>query len=426
MSKIKIIPNVLNGKINVPASKSIAHRLIIGAALSNGISHIDNISYSKDILATIDCLRNFGTEIEENGNKLIIKGSSGVKSKGGDFNCRESGSTLRFLIPIALTVENSVYFHGQGNLTVRPLNTYLKIFDEKNIKYSLNRGRLPLHIEGKLSCGIYNVEGDISSQFITGLLYSLPLLDGDSEINITTNLESKGYIDLTIDALNNFGIDIENKEYKKFIIKGNKTYSTGNYKVEGDYSQAAFFLAAGLLGGEINCLNLNLKSIQGDKAIIDIIRKMGGHIKIVGDNIKTQKSKTKGIIIDVSDCPDLVPILAVLASLSVGRTDIINAHRLRLKESDRLKAITTELNKLGADVSELNDSLIINGKESLDGGEVVCYNDHRIAMALAIAAIKCKNPVVINGSEAVTKSYPGFWEDYRKIGGNIVEQYLGQ
>lgn len=422
MSKVKIIPNILNGKIKVPSSKSIAHRLIIGAALSNGISHIDNISYSDDILATIDCLRNFGAEIEKNEDKLIIKGSSGVKLKGGDFNCRESGSTLRFLIPIALTKVNDVYFNGQGRLIKRPLNTYLKIFDEKNIKYRLNCGNLPLHVEGRLRSGIYNVEGGISSQFITGLLFSLPLLDGNSEINITSKLESRGYIDLTIDALRNFGINIENKEYKKFIIEGNKTYIPGDYKVEGDYSQAAFFLAAGLLGGEVSCLNLNLKSIQGDKVIIDIIRKMGGDIKIAGDYIKTQKSRTHGIVIDVSDCPDLVPVLAVLASLSNGKTEIINAKRLRLKESDRLKAITAELNKLGADVKEADDSLIINGRESLDGGIVASYNDHRIAMALSIAAIKCKDPVVINGSEAVTKSYPGFWEDYKKMGGNIIEQ----
>ena len=421
MSKIKIIPTGLNGIVNIPASKSISHRLIIAAALSNGISHIENISYSKDILATIDCLRNFGAEIRENKDSLIIKGCSGVKAKGKDLNCGESGSTLRFLIPAALTAENSVRFYGQGKLVERPLNTYLKIFDEKNIKYSLDNGKLPLHIEGKLKSGIYNVEGNVSSQFITGLLYSLPLLDGDSEINITSNLESKGYIDLTIDALKKFGIDVENIDYKKFIVKGDKTYRAGDFRVEGDFSQAAFFLAAGILGGEISCQGLNINSLQGDMAIINIIRKMGGDIRIEENHIKARKSETHGIVTDVSDFPDLVPILAVIASLSIGRTNIINASRLRLKESDRLKAITTQLNKLGADITELEDSLIINGRESLDGGEVISYNDHRIAMALSIAAIRCKNPVIINGSEAVAKSYPGFWEDYKKIGGNLVE-----
>lgn len=421
MSKIKIIPTGLNGKINIPSSKSIAHRLIIAAALSKGISHIENISYSKDILATIDCLRNFGAEIEENKHSLIIKGSSGVKAKGGNLNCSESGSTLRFLIPIALTVDNSVNFHGQGKLIERPLNTYFKIFDEKNIIYSLENGKLPLHLEGKLKSGIYNVEGNVSSQFITGLLYSLPLLDGNSEINITSNLESKGYIDLTIDTLKKFGIDIENKDYKKFLIEGNKTYKPGDFSVEGDFSQAAFFLAAGILGGNITCLGLNINSLQGDMEIINIIKKMGGDIKIEGNDIKAWKSGTHGIVIDVSDFPDLVPILAVIASVSRGETRIINASRLRLKESDRLKAISTELNKLGADVTELEDSLIINGRESLDGGAVVSYNDHRIAMALSIAAIKCKNPVIIDESYAVNKSYPGFWEDYKMIGGNLVE-----
>ncbi|MDV3426563.1 MAG: 3-phosphoshikimate 1-carboxyvinyltransferase [Bacillota bacterium] len=421
MSRIKIIPAGLNGKINIPSSKSISHRLIIAASLSKGISNIENISYSKDILATIDCLRNFGAEIEEKQHGLIIKGSSGVKFHGGNLNCSESGSTLRFLIPIALTVDNSVNFHGQGKLIERPLNTYFKIFDEKNIKYRLENGRLPLHLEGKLESGIYNVEGNVSSQFITGLLYSLPLLDGNSEINITSKLESKGYIDLTIDTLKKFGIDIENKDYKKFIIEGNKTYRAGDFRVEGDFSQAAFFLAAGILGGTVSCQGLNIASLQGDKEIINIIRKMGGDIKIEGNDIKASKSETHGIIIDVSDFPDLVPIIAVIASVSLGRTEIINASRLRIKESDRLKAISAELNKLGADVTELQDSLIINGRKNLYGGSVISYNDHRIAMALSIAAIRCKNPVTIDGIEAVNKSYPGFWEDYKMIGGNLVE-----
>lgn len=426
MSKIKIIPSELNGKINIPASKSVAHRLIIAASLSEGVSHIENISYSKDIRATIDCLRKLGADIKESKDKLVISGTSGSIKTGGSLNCSESGSTLRFLIPIALTEDNSLNFNGQGKLVERPLNTYFKIFDEKNIRYSLENGRLPLHLEGKLKSGIYNAEGNVSSQFITGLLYSLPLLDGNSEINITSNLESKGYIDLTIDTLEKFGIHIENKDYKKFIIEGNKKYRAGSFRVEADYSQAAFFLAAGIMGGKTLCQGLDINSLQGDKEIINIIRKMGGNIETEENYIKASKSDTHGIVIDVSDCPDLVPVLSVLASVSRGRTEIINASRLRLKECDRLRAVTTELSKLGADITEFKDSLIINGRENLDGGETVSYNDHRIAMALAVAAVRCKSPVIIDGCEAVNKSYPGFWEDYRKIGGNLVEQYMGQ
>jgi 3-phosphoshikimate 1-carboxyvinyltransferase len=303
----------------------------------------------------------------------------------------------------------------------RPLDSYYEIFNEKGIEYSTTEGVLPLKVSGKLTSGTYRVRGNISSQFITGLLYSLPLLEGNSKIEVTTKLESKGYIDLTLQVLKDFGIQIANNNYKEFSIKGPQRYHSRNYYIEGDYSQGAFFLVAGALGSSITCSGLNKSSLQGDKIILDILTAMGCTIEENDEGIRVNHSRTKGIEIDASNCPDLVPILAVLASLSKGETRIINAKRLRIKECDRLHAITTELNKLGANIIELEDSLIISGVNVLKGGEVNSHNDHRIVMALAMAATRATGQVIINNHSAVEKSYPNFFKDYFKLGGEYDE-----
>lgn len=427
MNSVRIEPSKLKGKIKIPSSKSLCHRAVICAALAQGESNIENVIFSNDIHATCEGMKNFGAEIENRSEQsLIVKGKFPLSLEKETIDCIESGSTIRFLIPIALLSNKKVVFKGRGKLVSRPLDTYYEIFQNQNIKYINNNGNLPLQIEGKLKSGIFEIKGNISSQFITGLMFALPLLEGDSKIIITTELESKGYVDLTLDMLNKFGIKIENNNYKEFLIKGNQRYINRDYKVEGDFSQAAFWLTAGILGEEIEAEDLNINSLQGDKAILDLIRKMGGNILIDNDLVKAKASKTKGIIIDASQCPDLVPILTVLAALSQGETKIINAERLRIKESDRLKAISTELNKLGADVKELEDGLIINGKQKLTGGIVDSWNDHRIAMALAVASIKCTEPVTITNSSAVNKSYPHFWEDFKKLGGKVYECNMGQ
>lgn len=427
MNCVKIKPNKLSGNINIPPSKSLCHRAIICAALSSGESIIDNVIFSDDINATCHGMKILGSKIDFIGeNSLTIKGSSSYRLNGETIDCKESGSTLRFLIPISMVNETNVIFNGRGKLVSRPLDTYYRIFMEQNIKYTNNNGSLPLELEGQLKSGVFEVEGNISSQFISGLLFTLPLLKGDSKIVILNDLESKGYVDLTIDMLRKFGIEIINDKYKEFLIKGNQRYINKDYRVEGDFSQAAFWLVAGILGQDIESYDLNINSLQGDKVIIDLIKDMGGDLTLDDNLIITKKSNTKGITIDAAQCPDIVPILAVLAALSKGETRIINAARLRIKESDRLKAISTELNKLGADVKELEDGLIINGKESLTGGIVDSWNDHRIAMALAIASIKCTSDVTITSSDAVKKSYPHFWEDFKSLGGNIDEFSMGK
>lgn len=425
MKNIEIIPSLLRGKINIPPSKSMSHRAIIAAGLSEGESLIENIILSEDILASIEAMKSFGVEVDisdldEDGIcHLRIRGRKELSLVNDEIDCNESGSTLRFLVPFAGLIGGKVTYVGRGKLVERPLDTYYEIFQEQGIFFENKDGQLPLTIKGKLKPGSFKIRGDISSQFITGLLFVLPLLKGDSKIIITTDLESRGYVDLTIDMLKRFSIEIENNKYKEFYIKGNQSYKATDYRVEGDFSQAAFFIVAGILGEEMECRDLNIESLQADKIILDIVKRMGADLSLDNDIVRVRKSLTKGITIDVSQCPDLVPILAVLGALSQGTTRIVNAERLRIKESDRLKAISTELSKLGADVKEVGDGLVIRGKEGLQGGTVNSWNDHRIAMALSIASTKCSQGVIIENSRAVEKSYPNFWKDFEKIGGII-------
>jgi len=423
--EIELQPGTLKGSINIPSSKSLCHRAIIAAGLAKGQSHLENILISKDIEATIDGMVSLGAKIINEGDKLFIEGSGVIDLRKSEINCNESGSTLRFLIPIALLQEREITFTGKKKLKERPLGPYINIFENKNISFD-NKDGLPLTIKGPLEAGEYTLRGDVSSQFISGLLFALPLLKKDSKIVITTELESKGYVDLTLDVLEKYSVNIQNNNYTEYIIPGNQSYMPIDYRVEGDFSQAAFWLCAGVLDGEIECRDLNLESFQGDKVIIDILKSMGAVIKQGDNSVKAYKSKTKGIVIDASNCPDLVPILAVMGALSEGTTEIINAGRLRIKESDRLKAIATELNKLGAKVIEREESLFITGVESLKGGMVESHNDHRIAMALAIASIKCNNSVIINDSNCIKKSYPGFFEDFVELGGIIDEWIVGE
>lgn len=430
MDFVKITPGKLKGEITVPPSKSLSHRAVIAAGLSKGISVVDNIIFSEDITATCKAMEALGVRITRENNtdgtvKLIIDGSEKSAVQKDVIDCSESGSTIRFFIPIALTEQNNVTFTGRGKLVTRPLKEYYNIFEEQGIQYTTTEGALPLNVNGKLKAGHYKIAGDVSSQFITGLLFALPLLDGDSEIQITKNLESIGYVDLTLDVLDKFCIAVENDNYKTFRVKGNQKYKAHDYRVEGDFSQAAFWLVAGAVGGNISCSDLNTESLQGDKAILDIMKKMNSNIKEADGNMISCEAETTAAVIDGSQCPDIIPVLSVLAAVSSGTTEIINAGRLRIKECDRLKAMATELTKLGAYVEEKEDGLIIRGKAMLNGGEVDSWNDHRIAMALAVASIRCSEPVVIKNSGSVKKSYPTFWEDFKKLGGKLDEWSVG-
>ena len=425
--KIKIKPSTLNGKIEIPPSKSYSHRAVIAAALakSEKKSTIDNLKFSVDITTTTDIMENWGAKIKRFESALEIIGNDGkVVPKDKYVQCNESGSTIRFLIPIGITDENELIFDGKGKLVDRPLDSYYRIFDKQGIFYKNENGKLPLTVNGKLKAGNYEIDGNISSQFITGLLYALPLLDGDSKLTINKNLESKGYIDLTLEILKLAGIEIVNNDYKSFDIRGNQIYKPFNYTVEGDYSQVAFWIVAGIISAnrdnEVKCLHVNKNSLQGDREIIEIVERMGANLEILDDYVIVKPSKTKGTVIDISQCPDIAPILTVLAALSEGETRIINGERLRIKESDRITSIKTELNKLGANVAEEGDNLIIQGVEGFTGGVTVsAWNDHRIAMSLAVASSRCEKEIILEEAESVRKSYPHFWDDFEKMGGEI-------
>ena len=329
--KIKIKPSTLNGKIEIPPSKSYSHRAVIAAALaeSEKKSTIDNLKFSVDITTTTDIMENWGAKIKRFESALEIVGNDGrVVPKDKYVQCNESGSTIRFLIPVGITSENELIFDGKGKLVDRPLDSYYKIFEEQGLKYETTGGKLPLTVNGKLKAGNYEIDGNISSQFITGLLYALPLLDGDSKLTINKNLESKGYIDLTLEILQLAGIEIKNNDYKSFEIKGNQSYKPFDYTVEGDYSQVAFWIVAGIISAnrdnEVKCLHVNKNSLQGDREIIEIVTRMGANLEIFDDYVIVKPSKTKGTVIDISQCPDIAPILTVLAALSEGETRIIN------------------------------------------------------------------------------------------------------
>lgn len=425
--KIKIRPGKLNGTIEIPPSKSYSHRAVIAAALAeNGKkSKIDNLKFSVDITTTTDIMENWGAEIERFESALEIIGNGGkVVPRDKYVQCNESGSTIRFLIPVGITSKNELVFDGKGKLVDRPLDSYYRIFDKQGLKYETTGGKLPLTVNGKLKPGNYEIDGNISSQFITGLLYALPLLEGDSKLIINKNLESKGYVDLTLEILKLAGIEIVNNDYKSFDIRGNQTYKPFDYTVEGDYSQVAFWIVAGIISAnrdnEVKCLHVNKNSLQGDREIIEIVTRMGANLEIFDDYVIVKPSKTKGTIIDISQCPDIGPVLTVLAALSEGETRIINGERLRIKESDRITSIKTELNKLGGNVSEEGDSLIIQGIEGFRGGVTVnAWNDHRIAMSLAVASTRCEKEIILEEAESVRKSYPHFWDDFVKMGGEI-------
>lgn len=425
MKTVRILPAALTGQVNIPSSKSMGHREIICAGLAEGVSIVDNISMSKDIEATCRCLTALGVQIEqisscyEGRTALKITGFGQLKACQSSADCGESGSTLRFFIPLMALLNNAMTLIGHGKLVSRPMQAYYDIFNEQKLEYTTNNGELPLTINGRLRPGKYTLPGDVSSQYVSGLLFALPLLEGDSELVITSPLESSSYVDLTLSCLRKYGITIENQQHQVYKIKGGQKYQAQNSAVEGDWSQAAFWLVGGCLGSELTLKGMDMASLQGDKAVLSIMQKMNCQLQLAAD-LKAAVSEPQGTVIDASNCPDIIPVLTVLAAVSKGTTKIINAARLRIKECDRLAAMTRELNKLGADITELEDGLIINGRISLRGGaDVDAWNDHRVAMSLAIAALKCQEPIVLTGAESVQKSYPEFWQDYQQVGGRI-------
>lgn len=402
---IKITPNKLKGTVNIPSSKSVTHRMLICAALSDGNSVLSGITMSKDIEATINALTQIGAEITVKDDVITVKGTN-FTSKNAVLNCNESGSTLRFMIPVVCALGISSVFKGKGKLPERPITPYLREFTSKGIAFDYEN-TMPFTVSGKLIGGKYTLEGDISSQFITGLLFALPLCSEDSEIILSSPLQSKPYVDITIDCLKKFGIEI-NETGNGYFVKGHQKYLPFSENIEGDYSQAAFYFVANALGSDIKIENVNDKSVQGDKKILEILSEIGYNENVSG---------LKCFCVGVGDIPDLVPILTVLGCFCNGVSKITNAGRLRIKESDRLEAIACVLNKLGGKVTVLNDELIIEPINHFVGGTIDSFNDHRIVMATAIASTKCDGEIIIENANTVEKSYPEFFRDFNNLGG---------
>ena len=415
MRVIKITPSKLSGSIRPPSSKSLAHRAIIGALLARDRMNINNIYYSDDIYATINAAKAFGASIYQRNSSILLTSTSAFLDKNIEINANESASTLRFLVPIVAALGINCRFVGRESLSRRPIAPILHCMEGKGVTFSGYQG-LPLSIRGKLLPGRFSIEGNVSSQFISGLLFALPLLDGDSDIVITSHIESYQYIQMTLDVLKQFQISIQKKPYG-FSIKGNQRYKACSFLVEPDWSQAANFIVAAALGSKIRVRGLNLGSVQGDQAILNILDSFGYSIKLSNGTVQVLPGKIKAVDVDVSQCPDLLPILAVIASFANGNVFLYGANRLRFKESDRLKATANALNSIGADIKELNDALLVRPVPFFKGGVAESYGDHRIVMALTMCAARSKEPIFISNYLGVNKSYPTFFDDFRRIGG---------
>lgn len=400
---VEVYPSKVSGCIKPPASKSYLHRSIICAALSEGTSIIKNVVYSDDINVSLSAFENLGVIINrtENSVEIISKGLVHLQQEKEVF-CNESGSTIRFLIPLFSNSYNT-YFTGKSGLMNRPFTVYEDIFKSQNLYFDQNNNKITT--KGQLSPGKYIVPGNISSQFISGLLFVLPTLNGNSTIEILGNLESSKYVSITVEILKKFGIIVDFSE-KKINVPGNQTYHSTTINTEIDYSQAAFFAVLGMINNNIQVSGLNPKSLQPDRNIVKIIKNMGGDVKLSKNNYFFNRSDTQGTEIDVSQCPDIAPVLGLLAACSKGETNIINAKRLTLKESNRLLTTYETLKSLGVEVYMTEDSLRIVGSKTIKGNICSSFNDHRIAMTLGIAGTICDSKIIIEGAEAVNKSYP--------------------
>lgn len=386
-----------SGEIVARSSKSYMHRALIGGALSSGETVIENSAESEDITATIECLKQIGATFKFSGNTLKIQGVPPEKTKNAlSLFANESGSTLRFLIPVSLLFSDSVEFTGSKRLLERPQTVYEELFPRKNCFIKRNENNIT--VGGSLTGGVYECKGDISSQFLTGLLFTLPLLKEDSEIKLTTSLQSSPYIDLTLEILNEFGISIERPDDRTFKIKGNQEFKPTKLYCEGDWSNSAFLEAFNLIGGSVKVDGLNINSTQGDKIYRGYFEKL------------KQGTPT----LDITDCPDLAPILMTVASLLNGAV-LKGTSRLKIKESDRGEVMKNELSKFSADITVLEDEIIIKKADLKTPTETLCgNNDHRIAMSLTVISSVFSG--VIENAECVNKSYPLFFEDCEKLG----------
>ncbi|MCQ2407819.1 MAG: 3-phosphoshikimate 1-carboxyvinyltransferase [Oscillospiraceae bacterium] len=412
-------PSVLSGTIGAIPSKSDAHRKLICAALSvNGGTLPLYPPFCDDIAATVNCLTALGAKFTETPDGLHV--TPVIRQTHAVLDCGESGSTLRFLLPVAMCVCDNIAVTGHGRLPERPIDTLTAAMSAHGVQFS--DGKLPLNAVGTLTGGIYEIVGNISSQFLSGLLMALPLCGSDSEIRLTTVLQSSKYVEMTLDTLRLFGAEITVSEQNgllHYYVKGKQQLRfPDEISIDGDWSNAAFWLAAGAVsdGASVTVSSLDSDSMQGDKAIAAILKGAGADVSVCGKTVTGSGRTMHEINASMEEIPDLLPILAICAACAKGTSHFTNAERLRIKESDRLSAVAELLRSVGGQVDELPDGLTVYGGQ-LTGGTVHAHNDHRLVMAAAIAALRCAEPVTILGAEAVSKSYPSFFADYRQLGG---------
>lgn len=418
--KATVYPGKVQGEVTIPPSKSMSHRAILCAALAQGSSIITNIAYSDDILATISAAKAMGATIIQKGDTLEITGNSGqIIPTTNKIDCGESGSTLRFIIPLFSLSNAEITFIGHNRLMKRPQQIYQNIFKEQEL-FTQNEDTLT--IQGSLKPYNYRLNGNVSSQFITGLLYTLPLLKEDSTLEIIPPFESYSYVLLTIELLRHFGITIHQIDELHYQIPGNQIFKACNYRVEGDYSQLAFFAVLAAINSDLTLKGISMDSQQGDKIIIDYLGKCGISIDQYDTSYVIHHSEVLGTSLDLADCPDLGPILTILGMYAKGTYTLQNCARLRLKESDRIAAMEQGLRKLGVTIhSDENTIYMENDQYDYQGNTIIDgAKDHRIVMSFAVVATTLNTPLTITNAQAINKSYPTFFDDLQSLGIKVV------
>jgi len=416
----------LEGEVRAPPSKAYTHRMLIAALLSNGTSKIWNPLVSDDTKATLRAVKAFGAEAKLQKKRWTISGIDSLRAPKKPIDCGESGATLRFMIPVATLAPGPSIFTFGSSLERRPLAPLLQSLKQLGTESSLQlkEGSSLVKIHGGgIRGGKTSIRGDVSSQFISGLLFACPRAKLDTEVDVTTPLESRSYVQMTMEVLGKHGIRVSaSDDFARLKIPSNQTYKPCDHKVSGDFSSAAFLLAAAAVtSSKVRVRNLDRHSIQGDRAILDILAEVGSKVKAGDEYVEVEGGKQLNAIeVDARDIPDLVPVCAVLACYSKGASKIYNAKRLRYKESDRLASLHLELKKMGAEITMKEDGLVIRGPCTMHGATIDPHNDHRIAMACTVAALGARGETKIQNSECASKSYPNFFDDLRSLGANIV------
>lgn len=420
--KAIIAPSKLKGTITAPASKSSMQRACAAALIRKGKTVLSNPGMSNDDKAALNIIRQLGARYEVNGDKIVID-SSGVNAVGDNIDCHESGLSIRMFTSIAALSDKKITVKGSGSLAKRPMDFFDEVLPQLGVEVKSNNGYLPLEIKGPLQPKNITVDGSLSSQYLTGLLFAYAAADAKDVSIKVKNLSSRPYVDLTLKVLEAYGLKVpENRNYEEFYFRDSKVYgqpSTINYTVEGDWSGGAFLLVGSAIAGNVNIKGLDLSSTQADRAVLQALMQAGTNISIRAEEMEIKESKLKAFHFNATDCPDLFPPLVALASYCEGTTVIEGTKRLTHKESNRALTLQEEFGKMGVKIQLQNDQMLIQGNPKLKGEEVSSHNDHRIAMATAVAGLKADKEMIVSGAEAVNKSYPQFWEHIKTLGAKV-------